>query len=177
MTTSAYPVPVYPPVPLAAYSARPNAAFALSLVGGALIVLGGVSELILAYTLPNIYATVASFYIFGWIGVALGAVVVLFGGLTFVRPQHHVVFGAIVVIASLLSVVAYWGFVVGLVLGLVGGVLAITWTPPPTVFATWGGLVSPTGPVIPGRACLRCGFLTARDARFCPHCGSPFPTA
>jgi len=177
MTTSAYPVPVYQPVPVAAYPPRPNAAFALSLVGGALILLGGVSELILAYTVPSVYGGVASFFLLGSVGVVLGAVVVIFGALTYARPHHHVVFGVVVVVASLLSVVAYWGFVIGLVLGLVGGVLAITWTPPLPLVAAWGGLPLVPAPPTPGRACLQCGFLTTRDARFCPHCGRPLPTA
>jgi hypothetical protein len=183
MTSPAYPVAAYGPVVPIAYVPRPTAAWALSLVGGTLILLGGVSEILLGITLAGIVGFSGWTILLGFVGVGLGAVVVTFGALLYLHPARHVAYGVVVVVASSLSVVAYWGFVVGLVVGLIGGILAMTWVPttpfgwaygPATPGATIPGLPPPS-PV--ARACLKCGFLTARDSRFCPQCGSPLAVA
>jgi len=161
---------------------KPMAAFILALVAGVLILLGGVLELWVAaalfgsgFVFPNNDWLVA----FGVVGVSLGIFVVAFSVLLYFHPQHHVVFGVLILVLSLLSVLDYGGFLVGLVLGIVGGILAITWTPyrwtPP-----FYGPMSPAGwPYVPPpysaashRACLKCGRFIGLDSKFCPQCGN-----
>ena len=80
----------------------------------------------------------------GWVGYGLGFLGILgliFGVIVIIsslmlnrKPQEHSKWGILIVIFSVLSIFgsAMGGFGVGLVLGLIGGVLAITWKPTQT---------------------------------------------
>lgn len=63
----------------------------LAIVGGALIVLGAIVERFLGAALATIPGPVesAAFVVSGVVGI----LVLVFGVLTFVQPQHHVVYG------------------------------------------------------------------------------------
>lgn len=173
----------YGPYVSAPMEPKPTTAFILSLVAGVLILMGGVSQLWSAALINGvIFASAFSWWllVLGWIGVGLGIFVVVISVLLYLEPQHHVVYGVVILVLSTVSVVAYGGFLVGLVLGIVGGALAIAWAP-------YRWLPPGYGPVAPGawpyappatalpstRACLKCGRLIALDSKFCPHCGSP----
>ncbi|MEM0254322.1 MAG: hypothetical protein QXR17_03475 [Candidatus Bathyarchaeia archaeon] len=125
---------------------KPTAAFALSLIAGILILLGGIFGAILG-TIGG--AMVGAIPGFGWLGgliVALGLLGLIFGILVIVGAvminsgeQGKVKTGSIIVlIFSILSLFAggTGGFVIGFILGLVGSILGLTWkpseeTPPP----------------------------------------------
>ena len=126
---------------------RPTAAFILSLIGGIFILLGGGMMSMLGYGFRGMMSSYGGWGYgmmrpgFGMMGLAFGATGILglvFGVIVIIsaimlnsKPQEHTTWGTLIVIFSVLSIVgsAMGGFGIGLVLGLVGGVLAITWKP------------------------------------------------
>jgi hypothetical protein len=126
---------------------RPTAAFVLSLIGGIFILLGGGMMSMLGYEFRGMMSSYGGWGYgmmkpsFGMMGLAFGAMGILglvFGVIVIIsaimlnsKPQEHTTWGTLIVIFSVLSIVgsAMGGFGIGLVLGLVGGVLAITWKP------------------------------------------------
>ncbi len=68
----------------------------------------------------------------GILGLIFGAIVIISALMLNSRPEQHSTWGSVIVLFSVLSIFgsAMGGFGVGLVLGLIGGVLAITWKPP-----------------------------------------------
>lgn len=70
----------------------------------------------------------------GILGLIFGAIVVISALMLNRKPQEHSKWGVLIVIFSVLSIFgsAMGGFGVGLILGLIGGVLAITWKSPQT---------------------------------------------
>jgi hypothetical protein len=180
--------PVYSPSPYAPMLPdpalqKPTTAFALSLVAGILILLGGVLELWVA-TVLNGFLFINDYsnwlLLLGVIGLGLGIFVIALSVLLFLQPQHHVAYGVVILVLSVLSAVSYWGFVVGLVLGIIGGILAITWTPirwAPTYYGPPFPAAWQPAPVqtmaSSHRVCLKCGRLIGLDSRFCSYCGTP----
>jgi hypothetical protein len=73
-------------------------------------------------------------FIDGVVGLALGVLMIVGAIMLHNRPQRHATWGTVIVILSVVSFFARatGGFGVGLVLGLIGGVLAITWKPTQT---------------------------------------------
>jgi multisubunit Na+/H+ antiporter MnhF subunit len=70
----------------------------------------------------------------GIVGLALGVLMIVGAIMLYNRPQRHTSWGTVIVILSVLSFFgrAMGGFGIGLILGLVGGLLAITWKPTQT---------------------------------------------
>ena len=70
------------------------------------------------------------FELFGLLGLIFGVIVIVSAIMLNRRPQEHSTWGVLIVLFSVLSIFggAMNGFA-GLILGLVGGVLAITWKP------------------------------------------------
>jgi hypothetical protein len=129
----------------------PTAAFVLSLIAGLLIVLGGaVRSMIGFYWFGGMMHGFGGrwggmmgypgFGMMGGLGFMSGIVGLVFGVLIMVsaimlnsRPEGHTTWGTLIVIFSVLSVFGgMGGFGIGLVLGLIGGVLAIAWKPTQT---------------------------------------------
>ena len=82
-------------------------------------------------------------------------------------PARHQLWGALVLVFSGLSWVgALGGLLIGFLLGLIGGVLAISWKP---------SIVMQAPPVQITRICPNCGTVIQMDAKFCPHCGKVLP--
>jgi Family of unknown function (DUF6114)/zinc-ribbon domain len=185
MGASGYPPPPYAPYATTGTEPRPTTAFALALAGGVLILLAGLVELWIGYLTTAILFSSgfsAFFVLLGVVGIVLGALIILLGVLLLQHPEHHTVFGVLILVLSLLSVASYWGFLIGLVLGVVAGVLAISWNPvramPPPYYpgapGGWPTMAAPSPPPFQ-RVCLRCGRVVPIDVRFCPHCGNPLP--
>jgi hypothetical protein len=108
----------------------------LSVIGGLLIVLSGILVLVIG-TYGSIYGVnypvirIASLAIIGvgaW-GVICGILVLTGSYVIYARPYAHTIWGAIVLIFSLLSFLDGAGFVAGGIFGIIGGVWAIFWTP------------------------------------------------
>ena len=73
----------------------------------------------------------AGFGLFGILGVVFGAIIIISAVMLNSKPHEHTTWGVLIVVFSVLSIFggAMGGFGIGLVLGLIGGVLAITWKP------------------------------------------------
>ncbi len=129
---------------------KPTAAFLLSLVGGIFILLGGGAMSMFGgfsgygfggYGFRGMMGSQYPYYgmmggfgfgLFGILGLIFGAIVIIGAFMLNSKPQEHATWGTVIVIFSVLSVFGSMmgGFGVGLVLGLIGGILGITWKPP-----------------------------------------------
>jgi hypothetical protein len=184
VTAPIYPAPPYGPYAVTPPEPRPVTGFVLSLVGGIFILLGGISEVMIGYEFTVVsypFDPFQWFAVLGFIGITLGFLAIIFSVMLYLHPQHHVLFGVLILIVSISSVVSFWGYVIGLVLGVIGGVLSIAWTPVRWSMVTYG--FGPPGGPYPGysggafapsmnRICLKCGMVLARETKFCPHCGN-----
>jgi hypothetical protein len=131
---------------------KPTAAFVLSLIAGLLILIGGATRLMFRFYWfggmmrgfgarwsgmmgsPG-YAIVWGFsFMDAIVGLVLGVLMIVGAIMLNNRPQRHRTWGTVIVILSVLSFFAraMGGFGIGLILGLIGGVLAITWKPTQT---------------------------------------------
>lgn len=134
---------------------RPTTPFVLSLIGGVFILFGGVVMSMFGYWFGSGYPggyggwgygmmgpgmmgypgfsmmEWTGFGVFGVLGVVFGAIIIVSAVMLNRRPQEHNTWGTLIVVFSVLSIFggAMGGFGIGLVLGLIGGVLAITWKP------------------------------------------------
>jgi len=136
---------------------RPSTAFLLSLIAGVLILLGGAVRLMLGsyigYYGPlgmmggppgwgwgrmPVYpaygygiAGWGAFGFFGVLGLIFGAIVIISAIMLNSKPEQHATWGLLIVIFSVASIFGSMmaGFGLGLLLGLIGGVLAISWKP------------------------------------------------
>jgi hypothetical protein len=94
--------------------------------GGLLVLLGG-GEILLTYRAP--FGLVVHFGLYGLAGFLVPALLAVLGLLILFDPQHRVFYAVLAVLASL----GTWltsnlgGFIVGMLLGLVGGSLAFGW--------------------------------------------------
>jgi hypothetical protein len=66
--------------------------------------------------------------LFGIAGILLGAVVIISSVMLYSHPAEHSRWGLIIVVFSALSLLG--GSLVGLILGVLGGIFAITWKSP-----------------------------------------------
>jgi len=74
-------------------------------------------------------------YGFGFLGVLgliFGLIVIISALMLNSKPEQHSTWGILIIIFSVLSIFgsAMGGFGVGLILGLIGGILGVTWKPP-----------------------------------------------
>ena len=137
---------------------KPTAAYLLSLIGGVFIILGGgmVSMMgafwfggmmggyrgwggMMGYGGPG-YGMMGwlGFGLFGILGIVFGVIVIISAVMLNSKPQEHSTWGMLIVVFSALSIFGgpMGGLGVGLVLGLVGGILAVTWKPKQTQTTT-----------------------------------------
>lgn len=130
---------------------RPTAAFLLSLVGGIFILLGGG---VMSMFGPFGFGGMMGGYrgmmgngysgygygmmgglglgMFGILGLIFGVIVIISAFMLNSKPLEHSTWGTLIVIFSVLSIFGgmMGGFGIGLILGLIGGILGITWKPP-----------------------------------------------
>ena len=136
---------------------KPTTAFVLSLIGGIFILLGGgMMSMMGSYGSGGMmngywgYGGMMGGYgwgygpgfgimrgygfsgIFGIAGVLFGVVVVVGALMLYNKPVDHTKWGTVILIFSVLSIFgsAMAGFGLGLILGLIGGILALTWKTP-----------------------------------------------
>jgi len=119
---------------------RPYAAFVLSLVGGVLILLGGLVSFVwsgwfywggwwMGMMGPGMMGGwVPWFWIaFSAVGIVSGAVIPIAAYMLYNNPAQARLWGTVVLVFSITSLLSMGGFLVGALLGLVGGILALTW--------------------------------------------------
>ena len=72
------------------------------------------------------------FGMFGILGLIFGVIVIIGAFMLNSKPHEHSTWGTLIVIFSVLSIFGgmMGGFGIGLILGLIGGILGITWKPP-----------------------------------------------
>jgi hypothetical protein len=109
---------------------KPTAAFIVSLLAGIFILINGILIMIASafiFVIPIAGVFVA---LFG-IGELIFGLIVMFGAIMINSddPSKVRTGGIIVLIFSIISIIAGGGFVIGLILGLIGGILALTWKP------------------------------------------------
>ena len=118
-------------------SEKPTKAFILSLIAGILIVCNAVAVGIAATWFPWIIpilpgsdnnATVP-FASIVTIGVACGALVLFGAVMLHIKPENKKAWGIMAIVFSIPSVVTGGGFIIGFILGIIGGALALSWKP------------------------------------------------
>jgi Family of unknown function (DUF6114) len=121
--------------------ARPIAAGILTVVGGFFILGGGLLFALLGVVFA-ILGIVSGLFL---LGLLVGILTIGMGLLMIFVPSGHTVWGAITVVLAITSIlVALGGFIVGFLLALIGGVIAIRWKrPPEAVIVTEGHRVAP----------------------------------
>lgn len=126
----------------------PRTASALALVGGTIIALSGVlflavSTLVLphlSYSNLNVPAGLPASSIpgiasgivgtMGIFGLVCGAVVLISSLMLITKPGQEKTWSVLILVFSVLSFIGFGGFVIGAVLGIVGGALVLKWSPP-----------------------------------------------
>jgi len=152
---------------------KPTAAIALSITAGVLIILYGIFILSTTPLMEKFQKEMEKetgedlpfefigklLLIFSIVGIIFGAIVILGGIMIYNRPSQSRMWGIVVIIFSILSIFGGGGFLVGMVLGIIGGMLAITWSKPKMKEM---------------RTCLNCERMVSVEHAFCPYCGKKF---
>ncbi|MEM4717518.1 MAG: hypothetical protein QXE81_02005 [Desulfurococcaceae archaeon] len=114
-------------------SEKPTAAFVLSLVGGIFVILGSILVLVAGGLIGELVPMVGGlFALAGGVGLIFGILIVVGAVMINSGEPGKVKKGSILVlILSILSLfLAGGGFFIGFILGLIGGILGLTWKPP-----------------------------------------------
>ena len=170
---------------------HPIGAFVLSIIGAVLILVDGAVVLFAGASISGAGFPAAGGLVsgLGGLGVFLGIVIFLLALAIFIDPDRHTGYGISILTLSLLSILAGGGFVVGLILGVIGGILGIIFEPDedielsPAGYSVTTQYVSAprpapdfgqgTGPA-PGSTGQSSGSLTKRA---CRNCGAVWPAA
>jgi len=112
-----------------------TAAFILALIGGILILINGILAAVVASIFGSMIAAAAgsagaSILGGSLIGIGIGAIIigllVIVGSVKVRTPAKQKNWGIIILVLSLISFVFGGGFLIGLILGVIGGILALT---------------------------------------------------
>ena len=113
---------------------KPNKAFILSLIAGSLIIcnttLLGVATTWFPEVIPTLPGSSGNdatlLYQLTAIGLVLGVLVLIGAIMLRIKPAKKKVWGIIIVIFSIPSVITGGGLIIGFILGIIGGVLALS---------------------------------------------------
>ncbi len=136
---------------------KPTAAFVLSLIAGIFILINGALLWVLASFIANMpgflsmipevaaeippegiaglaLTPIAStiLYLLTAVGVVFGILVLVGALMVYHNPSSKTGWGVIILVFSILSIVIGGGFVIGFILGIIGGALALAWKPSAT---------------------------------------------
>jgi len=74
-----------------------------------------------------------SAYLMGILGIVFGIIVIAVAIMLYVNPAQHELWGALIIVFSVMSIISCMGGMgIGLLLGVIGGILAIIWEPEKT---------------------------------------------
>ena len=123
----------------------PSVAFALSFIGGLIIVLGGLASFLGYFFGWSFYGGMMGGFpwmmggfsygydlmlAFSLVGIIAGVLVIVGALMLNARPAERTMWGTVILIFSLTSFLGMGGFFVGALLGIVGGAFVISWRPP-----------------------------------------------
>lgn len=129
---------------------RPDAAVILSVIGGMAILLGGIMTFMVLGYGSNGYGMMGwvggmmhdytdmmgGFGVpFGFMGVlslagtVSGLIVIVGAVMLGAFPANHYTWGIVILVFSIVSFLAMGGFLIGAILGIIGGSLALSWRP------------------------------------------------
>jgi MFS family permease len=133
---------------------KPTAAFALSLIAGIFILVNGVlmgfvgsflAEFVPGFIPAAEYTPEAAaglaiastvLYAFMAVGIIFGVLVLLGAIMVYRNPSQKTAWGVIILVFSILSIVIGGGFLIGFILGIIGGALTLAWKPKTTAEPT-----------------------------------------
>jgi len=114
---------------------RPTGAMVLSAIGGLFILMGGIALIFIGAFIAALLGAMmpiplgtdpdAMIYMLGALGVGLGLGIMALGIVMFIKPKLSKIFGIVIVVLSIASIIAAGGFFLGLTLGVVGGILGL----------------------------------------------------
>lgn len=153
-------------------AARPTGAFVASIVGAVLMLVEGVYLSVVGSVASGAGLVAAGSLLggLGFLGAFFGFIVLILSILLFRNPDSHTGYGIAILVLSLLSIFGGGGFIIGLIVGAIGGILAIVFQP--------DGAPLPLGPDLPsvaktGSRCPNCGAAIFPGERNCPKCEAP----
>ena len=153
----------------------PSAAFALSLISGIFVLLGGLIVAVIGAVFTFFAFGIGA--IIGIFGIVWGIIIIICANNLRTHPEQHVTWGVVILVFSLVSWVgAVGGLLIGFLLGLIGAILAISWQPPQTTAAPTYAPPSPPPSMTTmqsTRYCPNCGAPVQPNAAFCSNCGKP----
>jgi len=112
---------------------KATAGFIISLIAGIMILINAlmffaltsiVGSIPMPVSIPGMELVEAVFATMGMIGLIF-AIIVIVGAILIYMPGKEIIGGILVLIFSILSIVIGGGFVLGLILGIIGGALGI----------------------------------------------------
>jgi len=110
----------------------PKVPFVISLVAGILIMAGSIMGL-LGFTWIGISITGMTALLLVWALLELicGLIVFMMAFVLYMLPKHTFPLGTVIIVFSVISLFffGFGFFLIGLLLGVLGGALAVTWTP------------------------------------------------
>jgi len=114
---------------------KPKQAFTLSLIAGILIVGNAVAVGVAGAYFPWVFPTLPGsdnnatvpFATIAVIGLICGALVLLGAVMLQAKPENGKAWGIMIIVFSIPSVVTGGGFIVGFILGIIGGAKAFRW--------------------------------------------------
>ncbi len=112
-------------------------AFTLSLIAGILILINSTLLGVAAAWFPGIIPTLPGssgndttmLYSLTAMGLIFSVLVVLGAILLNRNPKHAAAWGIVIIVFSLASVITGGGFIIGFILGIIGGAFALRWKP------------------------------------------------
>ncbi|HEV2121003.1 MAG TPA: zinc ribbon domain-containing protein [Candidatus Bathyarchaeia archaeon] len=165
-------------------SDKPTAAMVLSLIGGIFVIIGGafiafVGSLIGSLNIAGASSASNTALALGVVGIIMGLIMIVGAFMMYSKPTSTKMWGVIVLILSIVSwVTAVGGLFIGFLLGLIGGILALTFKPtmapgampPPMMSSSMPMGSAPMGSM--GMTCKNCGASIPAGATRCPSCGA-----
>lgn len=124
---------------------KPILPYILSLIGGVFILIGGLWTMLIGiwglwgwrmmHRMTMGWWFIAHyglmlFRTLGLIGIISGVIVIISAIMLNSRPEEHLRWGTLILVFSILSIFsAMGGFLIGLIFGIIGGIMAISWKP------------------------------------------------
>ncbi|MHB8396709.1 MAG: hypothetical protein ACYDAZ_06135 [Thermoplasmataceae archaeon] len=157
----------------------PEDAYKISRIGGWFVLAGGAVELMISFFAIFISSGYSSggFFIFVPGLMLVFSLPGILGGIMILttaesiknKPTEHKSAGVALIILAFFSFFSFGGFIVGFFATLIGGVMALTWTP--------ANAVHPAGRN-PGYTanttiCKACSNVIPVGSNYCPHCSYP----